>query len=59
VRENGGYEGFRNAMNGVINALTSPPGRIPWGPIYRAVRGSGNNVRMVPLTALFTLSTQS
>jgi hypothetical protein len=48
MRENGGYEGFRNATNGVINALA-----------YRVVRGSSNNVRMVPLTALFTLSTQS
>jgi hypothetical protein len=46
-------------MNGVINTLASSPGGIPGGLFIGVVRGSGNNVRTVPLIASFTLSVQS
>jgi hypothetical protein len=46
-------------MNGVINALASPPRGIPRGLFVGVVRGSGNNVRTTPLTTPFSLSVQS
>jgi hypothetical protein len=33
--ENDGYKGVSSATGRVINALASPPGGIPRGPIYR------------------------
>jgi hypothetical protein len=56
VQETGDYEGVNNAMwgGGVTIALDSR------GVLFiGVVRGSSNNVRIPPLTALFTLSIQS
>jgi hypothetical protein len=45
-------------INSVINALASPLRESPGGLYIGVVRGSGNNVRTTPLSALFTLSMQ-
>jgi hypothetical protein len=39
TRENGEYEGYGGATNGVINALALPPGGISRGLFIGAVRG--------------------
>jgi hypothetical protein len=39
-----------------VNALDSSPGGIPRGLFIGVVRGSGNIVRMAPLTTPFTQS---
>jgi hypothetical protein len=52
-------DGLRKCQQrgGAINALDFSPGGILWG-LFIGVRGSGNNIRTIPLTVLFTISAQ-
>jgi hypothetical protein len=58
--ENDGCEGVNNVTSRAINVLdSSSRGESPGVLFIGATRGSGNNVRTVPQTALFTPSAKS
>jgi hypothetical protein len=53
------YEGVNSVMSRAINVLDFSSEESPGGLFIGAVRGSGNNVHMTPITIPFTLSVQS